>query len=546
MERLEPVLKQKFWILLGVGMLMTIVGWWMATASMASAIAERKTKIEAAEKSVPKDDVPNESWSKRLAVVNATQESSIKVTQVGLWKRQLAKMSLPEGLDPHLEFNAKIPNIQRELFRDGYIGEVRQVWKKLNPMDFDGSGIVAYPFGKMFKVLGKNSWRDAPPDTEEIWTLMEDLWLLEGLFQSLATVNGGREANRSDACIHQIDKLELRGGGEKPQNGGPGGGGGGADGGMFAGMSAVMASQNASKRQPGLEGGGGAGMSAISAEFDPREEFGDDGSGAAGGGGAQGGMSMGSMMSMMGGGDAASGTAEKTVNRYMVSADPKLPYRTRGFYLSVKMDHRKIPQLIAELTANEMSVWPVEVLRVQMSRINEDDSAGSAGMGGTRGMSGMGGMADAMRMSQSSSMGSSGALASAGSGNDDAFGAGSFGAGGSTSANSPQELAAKASLENALRDPCMAQVTLCGVFILYNKVVEEAVEVKPNSTTPENPDESANPEAKSSVAGDEIGTESDAPPGTAATMDSEEPAEPVDDSGDKPEEPAAKSENDEK
>ena len=60
MEALEPVLKQKFWILLGMGIIMTFVGWWMATGQILAAITDRKNKIEAAEKSIPTSDIPNE------------------------------------------------------------------------------------------------------------------------------------------------------------------------------------------------------------------------------------------------------------------------------------------------------------------------------------------------------------------------------------------------------------------------------------------------------------------------------------------------------
>lgn len=69
------------------------------------------------------------------------------------------------------------------------------------------------------------------------------------------------------------------------------------------------------------------------------------------------------------------------MKRY-VSDEPTKPFKTRGFYLSVKMDHRRIPQLIAELTANEKSVWPVEILRVQMSRLHEDEITAGSGSGG--------------------------------------------------------------------------------------------------------------------------------------------------------------------
>ena len=83
MQALEPVLKQKFWILLGMGILMTFIGWWMATGQIAQAITERKTKIEAAEGSIPKGDIPNDNWTKRLSEVNDRQDLSIKQTQLG-------------------------------------------------------------------------------------------------------------------------------------------------------------------------------------------------------------------------------------------------------------------------------------------------------------------------------------------------------------------------------------------------------------------------------------------------------------------------------
>ena len=81
---------------------MTFIGWWMATGTIAQAITERKTKIEAAEGSIPKGDIPNDNWTKRLSEVNEKQDLSIKETQLGLWKRQFERMELPQGL-PQLE-----------------------------------------------------------------------------------------------------------------------------------------------------------------------------------------------------------------------------------------------------------------------------------------------------------------------------------------------------------------------------------------------------------------------------------------------------------
>ena len=212
MERLEPLLKQKFWILLGVGMIMTIVGWWVSTSSMASTIGVRTKEINEAVTKVPGGEIPNVSWASKLSAINARQDLSINVTQLDLWKRQHAKMRLPDGVDAQAQYQAKLSNESRELFRDGYPHEVRRVWKAVSPMDVDGTGIVQYPLLAFGKALGKGPWPNQPPPNQDIWDVMEDLWLAESLFQSIAAVNGAHDAGRTDACIHQIDRFEFRGG----------------------------------------------------------------------------------------------------------------------------------------------------------------------------------------------------------------------------------------------------------------------------------------------------------------------------------------------
>lgn len=568
MEALEPVLKQKFWILLGIGLIMTFAGWWMATGQISAAITERTTKIENAEKSIPAGDVPNEIWTKRLAEVNAKQEASIKSTQLGLWKRQQARMVLPEGL-PHVEYDEKLKNDERELFRDAYGEEVRRVWKVLNPMDTDGTGVVNYPLPMMFKLLKQKPWINAPPKSETIWEVMEDLWLLEGLFESIAEANGGPDAGRPEACVHQIDNLELRGGGEKLSTGSSGGsdegmmsGFGGAAG-MGMGMGMGMGNRGGAGEMsgmPGMGGGGAASVPTVSAEFDVREEFGDDGSGSgvgggSGGGGGGGPAGMMSAMSMMQGGamggmgedGMGSGQVESVIKRY-VTSDENLPYKTRGFYLSVKMDHRKIPQLIAELTANEKSVWPVQILRVQMSRLHEDDVTFSSGYSGGGGMRmGPGGpMGMGMGMGMAGSMGAGGPMSALGGVRDrddeyDQFtNSRSFNNGNMSPQTMLKVKESQESLDIALRDPYMAQVTLCGVFTMYKKVEEPKEEAAPESTSAageseateeagsgegDNPDAAASESAGPEMSDRSLSAEGSEAPEVLGTTETSEKAE---------------------
>lgn len=582
MQSLEPILKQKFWILLGVGIIMTFAGWWMATGAMAQQTAERKTKIKAAEDSVPKGEVPNESWTKRLASLNGVQETANLTTKVGLWKRQLSKMRIPEGLDQSLEIRGNFTSKDREEFRVMYPDEVRRVWKMLNPMDIDGSGIVNFSYMNMLKVMNQKPWIVSAPKSEVIWDILEDLWLLEGLFQSIAEVNGGVDATRLEAVVHQIDKLELRGGGDKLPSGGATGGsdsmgsmmgppgmgmglGGGGGGTMGAGAMGG-----------GSGGAGAAGITAVSAEFDVREEFGDDGAGASGGGaggqrspmsssmmgGADGGMGMGMNMGSLAGGGGGGATGTEAVIKRYVSDDAAKPFKTRGFYLSVKMDHRRIPQLIAELTANDRTVFPIEIVRVQMSRLHEDDmTSGPASSSMMR-----------PGMDEASTSGFPGAggfgLGSGGNTADEfaGFTQGSALGGQGNSTKSAQAMAAQAVLENTLRDPYMAQVTLCGVFTMFRKVEEP--EVKPAETAVPGTEEAAAQEARNNEIG--IGDDStssagenETDPVTVGNAGDEQPAgeqpagdaamnaddapdpagDPAEASGDMPDQPATKTED---
>ena len=254
--------------------------------------------------------------------------------------------------------------------------------------------------------------------------------------------------------------------------------------------------------------------------------------------------------------------------------DPSRPYRTRGFYLSVKMDHRRIPQLIAELTANEKTVWPVEIVRVHMSRLHEDDMSSGAGGGGgmAGGRSSMGfagarvddsgpslGAASMMggKAAMAAASGLGGAGAGAGAGGDDFSGftgGNTLGGGGASGNKSQQAVLAEALLENTLRDPYMAQVTLCGIFTMYRKADEPAAEVKPaesEGTVPANLEAEAgtvndanNDATTRDSSAEESAVTEEGSAAASPDMNVEEPSDatndPVNPADESPDSPAAK------
>ena len=553
MEKLQPILKQKFWILLAVTLIMPVVGWWMATANLLQAITTRKTAIDAAFKKVPTGAVPNENWTKELSNLNELQAKAINSAKSLPWKKQQSKlMNWPEGVDLRNGYWGKFSTESHEVIRRAYPEEVRKVWKMVNPLDpneHDAVGIVLYPFVNMYDVLKLKPWKNVTGvSAETLWEMKEDLWLLERLFQSITSINGGMEVTQNDASIHTIDRLELRGGGTKvtpmaaPMN---------------RGAAAIPAAGIASGRAPagkvariqeddgpggsGILSGGqtsgaaGANIQKTSADFDPAEELGSDGS--------------------SGGAPATGSIGAGSVRERYVTKDEGLPYKTRGFYISVKMDHRKIPELIAELTANEDPILPIEILRVQMSRLQEDEVTkvienqspnnnlrpGQASpMGGP-----MGGMAGRRtRVAESDEEEPRGAARLGLNLGGNRTGRPGLALPGTTNLDGTLRndvAAAEATLRKVLSDPVMAQVTICGVFLLYKKVEEP---VAPNAT-PASPGSTAAPAATtseelknddqpqaSSEASDQPADESAAKettdPNMESTVESDAPNEPSD------------------
>lgn len=493
MERLEPILKQKFWILLGIGLLMTVVGWWMATGSLAAQIAARKGEIEGAFSKVPSGSIPNDSWSTQLAAVNAEQERAVKFTARGLWERQKERMRWPDTVAEFAwesGYRGEIALAGRENYRTAYGYDVRRVWGSVRPFDpLSGDGIVEFG-SQQAEALPQQVWGTLAPSSAEMWDAQEDLWLLESILQSIVDVNGGVNGERLDASIHQIEKLELHGGVPAAQRkvGGAAGpaGPGGANGppGMSPGGGPASGPGGGSLGGLGATGPGGRGGIAIGvADFDWKEEFGDDGTGTGRGlggpGGGPGGSSSTGPMAAHGpaGGPGGPGAAAAPKIRRYIEDDAALPYKTRGFYLTVLMDHRKIPALISELTSSEKSAWPVEIVRVQMARLHDDDvdSTGGPGFPGGSGRGGSPFAAGVRRPSASSGFGGEGFAP---------IGPTGFGPGGGQGTPSPQAEAANIALSTALQDPFMARVALCGIITLYKEVKADPSAVVPGATQP--------------------------------------------------------------
>lgn len=469
MDKLEPIIRHRFWILCGLVFVLALVGWWLASSSLATTIDTRIKVITDAEKGIPTGSVPSADYAAKLSTINNQQEKQVELARTMLWDQQRAKMVWPRNIQPYAEqagYRGEFAPLARDIYRTSSPSDIARVWQKVRPFNQQtGDGVVVFPFQGM----PVKYWQDLPPTSQEMWDAQEDLWLLDSLFSTITYINGGETSNnRLDASIHQILKLELVGGKRGEPIDAPAGDGSGGPGSGFG------AEASGGPGSGGMMGGRGGKITIpTTADFPVKEEFGSPG-GQMGmsGGMSDSGFSGDPSMSPDGGG------GEAVKPRRYIDDEEGSPFKTRGFYMVLLMDHRRIPDLIAELTSNDRSVWPVEVVRVQMVRKNEDAVVRSGGMGmGSPGM-GMGG-------------GEMGGGFGGGSANN--FGGGQrfdgMGGGGNFGGNLPPELiggqspmnpqdannpalqaklqAANQALQNALTDPNIAEVAIAGYFTLY-------------------------------------------------------------------------------
>lgn len=511
MEKLAPIIRQKFWILLGVGIIMTFTGWWMATGTLAASVKDRTAKVKTAFDRIPSGEIPNNDWSSKLAARNTEQDRAVQNTAAQLWERQVSRMTWPEDVANfarNVPYRGEIPLAARENYRLAYGYDVRRVWESVHPyIQLEGTGLVV--FGQNEKVLPQKRWGALAPTSADMWDAQEDLWLMESLLQAIVDVNGGPDAQRSDASIHAIEKFDIFGGVPAAQRKSSSAGGGGSampgpGGGSSGAHSPSPSPMGGFGSSDGVGGVGGPQKTQglASADFDRKDEVGDDGSSRSGGAGGFGGgpapgpsMSHGS--SGAGPGPAGGGAAAVSTVRRYIEDDATLPFKTRGFYMTLIMDHRKIPSLIAELTASEKSAWPVEVVRVQMVRLHDDDiGSGIAGGGSSGGYPGggyPGGRGSSGGISISSILSNTGTGATgfpggSSGGYDDTPTApmssvppGGYGAPGTNNNNPATSPAAAglAALESSLQDPFMARVAILGYITLYKEVKPEAVVAAP-------------------------------------------------------------------
>lgn len=535
MDKLKPILEQRFWILSGLAIILSVVGWFMSKGTLSAEIDKRRGELKTAFDSVKGSGAnPNEKWTQQVNQQNDLLAKELRIAYEQLYERQKSLMFWPEGISEAAKLRdpAKVTSTDAFVYRARYPDHAEEVRATIEPYDEESAtGKVKFPAERMVDIgLNIQKWQVQPPVAQEIFDAQEDLWLYQNLFTAIAAINRSA-TGPADATIRDVIEVVLRGGDpDRIGEASSGAQGGGAEGNSFLGG------------PPGDYTGGGGGpggpkLSGGKVDFSPDDEFGPDADNSGGGSESP------AAPGIEGGQFGAGAQAAAPKKRYIRETEQ---WKTRGFYLKMVIDHRKLPEVIAGLTA---APWPIRITRVHQVDLHPEDlfDAGSTGTPGFTGGPGTGGGfsptatgsfggGDAASPPQigGASLLTAGTSARGGFGSSDGFaapGTGSAGAAAPTynpdsfvaGAGAPGFGAGATPVEGgdpfaaAMADPDLVVVTLDGWIVMY-----QAPPADPNAPAPstETPAEPAAPAA-------DLSSGSAAAPAAAAAPSESAPTAPA-------------------
>lgn len=585
MEKLQPLITHRFWVLFGLALILPLVSWALDNGDKAQQIEERTTAIRTDfGKATKGGKAPNQQWVTEAGKENTLNQAALDRAAGNLLENQQKGTTRfwPALMKPYvqdLKFGEERSDTAKSrgaflIYSNEYESHFRRrVLSEISTYK-DGKGLCDVAVSQIHKhSIGPT------PTWPEIWHAQEDAWLVAQLLKSLNRVNEDAGAvTIGEAPIRQLHYLRLMGGNldEKPSksstSGYPGGGnssrgpsmgGGGSSAGGLADMG------GADKKKPGGKDGSGV-VSAPDIEFDEVEEFGSPA------GKAKKSSGFGSRKRSSSSSSSSAGNGGSVLRRYVNDKEAS-PYKTRGFKLMLTIQQDSLPTVLAELTNSD---WPVEIVRVHWEAANDfgreavalgEGGGGLSGGGGGTPGGGFGGGSgtgsgfgnggtfgsggsssggdesadggsytgggdesayqDEGQQSSSSSSGSSypgGGLAGGGRGPQN-------GGGGSSGASSEKD-PPKDPREAALRDPYLANVVIAGLITIFRENETDGTsaaatpETKPVGATGEESPESSE-ESGAAPNTEENGDQSAAEDKNAAGGEAGEPSSPAAENG---------------
>lgn len=377
MDKLQPLIKNRFWILAGLVLPLAMYGFFSANSKLKAATSTREGELDSALNNVPSGtNDANEKYAAGLKKINEVYSETVEDSIIGIWNTQQELMDWPPVVETYLpplflgEFDYRGIVAYQEAY-ERLMLDLQSRVEPVMPLEQSKAGPGVGVGG--IRPSGPEQLADVPwkqkvilaasipqanfgrmrATSEEIWNAQIDIWLLRLLFDAVARLNEDKDS-ATEAILRRIDVLQLVGGdGEPVVTGGDSAGGGGS-----GGYGEEMYDGGETSGGSGYGGGNTkpAGATKVPIEFSPAQEFGSAAGESSSGGDDEGSGSYGGM----------TGGAGQKANqlRYIADEEGK-PYLERGFYMSVIIMQDKIPDFLVELANSE---WPVRVTRFHVGK----------------------------------------------------------------------------------------------------------------------------------------------------------------------------------
>jgi len=359
MDKLQPILKNHFWVLLVPLFSMNLWGYFSANSELKAATTARQAELDSVKSGIPAGTTdPNSKYAEELKKGNDVLVKNVDKELLDLWNRQKTRMIWPASVAAEIPkvYKSEIKSNKVRLnYKNDYPAEKRKLHAIVEPYVADKRGItwtrkVDFPieFINPHVVLGTL----AIP-SPMMWEAQEDLWLTQFILEAIREMNKDADSE-SSAVVRKVIAFRLLGGnGESTVIASEGAGGD-----AFSEEEAPMG--NSGKGSRGLANTSGGIPTSV--QFDPSEEFGTGGDPAQMGAYGRGGM-----ISPAGAGEEGEGgeAAEPTGPLRYVKEDEAAPFVERGFYLSVIINQDKLVDFLVALSNSE---WPVRIVRFHFGK----------------------------------------------------------------------------------------------------------------------------------------------------------------------------------
>ncbi|MEY2724579.1 MAG: hypothetical protein RLZZ458_446, partial [Planctomycetota bacterium] len=119
MDKLQPLIKHRYWICFGFVLIFALTAWFLASGSLAAEIDARTASVKSSfDKSGQGKDQPNQKWVEAAKKKNEGDAVAYKNAAKSLRERQVSARSWPEMIREEMKGIAYQQVIQNQLTRE--------------------------------------------------------------------------------------------------------------------------------------------------------------------------------------------------------------------------------------------------------------------------------------------------------------------------------------------------------------------------------------------------------------------------------------------